>query len=95
VAFFAWLTTLRQILTLDNLRKHHVLVVDWCCMSKRSGESMDLLLYNKATSALWSVIFNCFWLSWIMPKRVIKLLACLRGLYSSPQSATAWKMVAS
>jgi hypothetical protein len=28
VAFFVWTTALRKILTLDNLRKRHVIVVD-------------------------------------------------------------------
>jgi hypothetical protein len=35
-----------NILTLDNLRKRKVIVVDLCCMCKRSEESIDhLLLY--------------------------------------------------
>jgi hypothetical protein len=24
---------------MDNLRKKHIIVVDWCCMCKKSGES--------------------------------------------------------
>jgi hypothetical protein len=30
VAFFVWLATLGKILTMDNLRKWHVIVVNWC-----------------------------------------------------------------
>jgi hypothetical protein len=30
---------IRKILTLDNLKKRNVIVVDWCCMCKNSGES--------------------------------------------------------
>jgi hypothetical protein len=44
VTLFAWSTTLRKILTKNNLRKWHVLVVDWCCMCKRSREFVDHLL---------------------------------------------------
>lgn len=34
-ALFAWLAALGKILTLDNLRKRYVILVDWCCMCKR------------------------------------------------------------
>jgi hypothetical protein len=35
VAFFVWTTAFEKTLTLDNLRKRHVIVVDWCCMCKK------------------------------------------------------------
>jgi hypothetical protein len=28
-----------RILTKDNLRRRSVIVIDWCCMCKKSGES--------------------------------------------------------
>jgi hypothetical protein len=31
-----WMAAFEKILTLDNLRKRHVIVVDWCCMCKKS-----------------------------------------------------------
>jgi hypothetical protein len=47
-----------NILTLDNLRKRKVIVVDWCCMCKRSGESMDhLLLYYEIARELLALNF--------------------------------------
>jgi hypothetical protein len=45
---------------MDNLRKRHVLVVDWCCMCKNSVESVDhLLLHCEIASSLWNTIFRC------------------------------------
>jgi hypothetical protein len=68
VAFFAWSTALSKILTVDNLRKQHVIVVNRCCMYKRSEETMDhLLLHCEVVSALWSAFFDCFGLSRVMP----------------------------
>jgi hypothetical protein len=76
-AFFAWLAALGKILTMDNLRKRHVIVVDWCCMCKRDGESVDhLLLHCEVACALWSAFFSRFGLSWVMPRRVADLYAC-------------------
>jgi hypothetical protein len=53
VAFFAWLAALEKILTTDNLRKRHIIVVDWCYMCKKSREFVDhLLLRCEIASAL-------------------------------------------
>jgi hypothetical protein len=45
VAFFVWTTTLGKIGSHDNLRKSNVMVVEWCCMCKTSGESIDHLFF--------------------------------------------------
>jgi hypothetical protein len=45
-AFFEWSVTLGKILTLNNLKKRHVILVDRCCMCKRKGESVDHLLLH-------------------------------------------------
>jgi hypothetical protein len=46
VSFFAWTAAFGRILTVDNLRKRGLIVVDWCSMCKRSGESIDHLLLH-------------------------------------------------
>jgi hypothetical protein len=53
VAFFGWTAALDKILTHDNLRKRNIVVVDWCYMCKKNGESVDhLLLHCEVASAL-------------------------------------------
>jgi hypothetical protein len=64
VAFFAWAAALVKILTLDNLRKRQVIVIDRCCMCKKNGESVDhLLLHCEVACVLWNAIFSRFSLS--------------------------------
>lgn len=46
VAFFSWTVALGKILTFDNLRKRCIIIVDWCYMCRRSGESGDHLLLH-------------------------------------------------
>ena len=46
VAFFVWSVSLGKILTMDNLKKRHVIVVDLCCICKRSIVSVDCFLLN-------------------------------------------------
>jgi hypothetical protein len=43
---------------LNNLRKWRVIVMDWCYMYKKSGESIDhLLLHYEVPRDLWVSIF--------------------------------------
>ena len=46
VAFFSWTAALGKILTIDNLRKRHFVVLEWCFICKRCGESVDHLLLH-------------------------------------------------
>jgi hypothetical protein len=59
VAFFTWAAALGNILTLDNIRKRHVIVIVRWCMCKKNGESVDhLLLHCDAACVLWNAIFS-------------------------------------
>ena len=69
-AFFSWTAALGRLLTIDNLRKRHLILVDWCCMCKQSGESVDhLLLHCSLAHELWSMVFGlvgwCHAVCWI------------------------------
>jgi hypothetical protein len=95
VVFFAWSATLGKILTLNNLRKRHVIVIDKCCMCKMNGETMDyLLLHCEVARVLWNATFSRFSLSWAMSLRVVDLFACWRT-GSRSRSAAMWKMIPS
>jgi hypothetical protein len=93
VAFFAWTTAQGKIITLDNLRKKRVIVIDRYCMCKLNGESVNhLLLRCEVACALWNAIFSHFSLSWVMPLRVVYLFACW-WTGGRSWSAVVWKMV--
>jgi hypothetical protein len=48
----------RKKFHLGNLRKHHMLVMEWCCMCKKSGESPDHLLFPcDFVRELWNLVF--------------------------------------
>ncbi|XP_042954850.1 uncharacterized protein LOC122291257 [Carya illinoinensis] len=94
VAFFTWTASLGKILTLDNLRKRGIIVMDWCFICKKNGETVDhLLLHCEVPRALWDGIFGRTGLAWAMPLRVVDLLACRKGLHGCTQVDVAWKMV--
>lgn len=37
VAFFGWAASLGKVLTINNLRKWQIIIVDWCCMCNKNG----------------------------------------------------------
>jgi hypothetical protein len=48
---------LQKILTLNNLHKKNIIVTEWCCMCKHSGESIDhLLLHCDVAIELWNMV---------------------------------------
>ena len=73
------MATLSKILTLDNLHKRRIIVVEWYCTCKKSGKSVNHLPHCEVAQALWRVIFTLFDVTWVMLGRVLDLLACWRG----------------
>ncbi|KAF5480926.1 hypothetical protein F2P56_001629 [Juglans regia] len=90
-AFFVWTASLDKILTTDNLRKRRVIVLDWCYMCKKYGESVDhLLLHCEMAKGMWDDIFSRVGLSWVMPCRLVDFLTSWRGLCGNSQIAAIW-----
>jgi hypothetical protein len=53
---------------------------------------VDYLLHCDVASAIWSVLFNRFGMSWVMPISVIDLYDCW-WLSGRPSSPVVWKRV--
>ena len=94
VSFFSWTTALGKILTIDNLRKRHFVVLEWCYMCKRCGESVDhLLLHYPIAYEMWSMVFCLFGICWVMPQRVVDLLDCWSCNFRRHRNIVIWRMV--
>jgi hypothetical protein len=77
VAFFVWSAALGKILTLDNLMKKNMDLINRCGMCKKDEESIDhLLLHCECAQFLWNTFFSHFGLVWPMPRGVENLLQC-------------------
>ena len=93
VAFFVWSASLGKILTLDNLRRRQIIMVNRCCLCKLDGESVDhLLLHCVVARSLWNTILSRFGLSRVMPNKVVDLMACW-WYGGNSRSVVVWKMM--
>ena len=64
VAFFLWTAALGKCLTIDNLRKRKVWILDWCYMCKCNGESVHhLFLHCLVAMNLWYIVLGLFGVS--------------------------------
>jgi hypothetical protein len=91
-AFFTWSATLGKIITFDNLRWWHDIVMDICCMCKRNKELVDHLFIVMWLLLFGVFFFNCFGMSWVMCIRVIYLYDCWWS-FDRPRSVAVRKMV--
>ena len=93
MAFFAWTAARSKILTLDDLRRRGMVVVNRCWLCELDGESVDhLLLHCGVASALWNAFFTWFGLCWVIPCSVKEVFA---SWWSGGRirSAVVWKIV--
>jgi hypothetical protein len=91
VALLVWVVAVGKILTLDNLRKRNIIVVDWCCMRKKSEEFIVHLLYFELARDLWNSLFNLFGVV-VMPRRVRKLLMSCGGQVGLRNILEVWRL---
>jgi len=93
VAFF-WSAALGKILTIKNLRRQGLILVNWCCMCKQDREYVDhLLLYCSMVRELWALALSLFGVHWAMPKRVTDLLACWKGWLARHHNGDLWSAI--
>lgn len=58
MTFFACSVSLGKVLTTDNIKKRHVIVVGRCCICKRNGEFVMWLMPRSVGG-----LFACWWTS--------------------------------
>jgi hypothetical protein len=73
--------------------KRGYVMAGWCCMCKRSGESVDhLLLHCEVVREVWIFLLRSFGVSWVFPATVSALLC---GWYNcwGKHSSLIWNLV--
>ena len=61
VAFFLWTAARGGILTIDNLVKKNLSLLNWWCLCRCEEETVDhLLIHCKYAHILWSEVLRLF-----------------------------------
>jgi len=69
-------------------------VVEWCVMCKKHGESIDhLLLHCDVARIVWSSFYRLFGVEWVMPSSVVDLLSAWGTLLGRGPVHCIWKQV--
>jgi hypothetical protein len=83
-----------KILTHDNLHKSNIVVVEWCCMCKKNGESINyLLLHCEVARELWSYVLSLFGVELVMPRQVLDLLTSWGAVGGGGGAKEVWRVV--
>ena len=90
VAFFVWIAVLGNILTINNLHKRKVWILDWCYMCKSSVELVDHLLLNcPIVFEMWSMVFTLFGIYWT----AVELLTFWQGKFGRHWNVVIWMAI--
>ena len=91
VAFFSWTAALGKILTIHNLWKKKMLLLDWCYNCECNGESVNhLLLYCPVATELWAMVLGLFGVYWVVLKTFVDLLASWPGCFRRYWNGLLW-----
>ena len=68
--------------------------ISWCCLCKENGETVDhLLLHCPFLREVWDMVFALFGVHWVMPWRVIDLIAFWQGHFGRHRLSAIWKCI--
>ena len=68
-------------------------MLDWCCMCKCNGESVDHLLLHCSVAHEMSMLFGLFGISWDMAMSVLGFLDCWQGNLVRHWNIGVWRAV--
>uniref|UniRef100_A0A2N9EY67 Anaphase-promoting complex subunit 5 n=1 Tax=Fagus sylvatica TaxID=28930 RepID=A0A2N9EY67_FAGSY len=66
----------------------------WELYGREDGETIDhLFLHCRVARELWDNVLSLFGMDWVMPRRVVDLLACWQGKLGKHQNIEIWKAI--
>lgn len=70
------------------------MMVDWYCMCKRNGETIDLLLLHYLVAQeLWNMMCSLFGIHWVILQGVVELIASCSGKFNRLRTKVLWRMI--
>lgn len=90
IVFYVWTAAWGRILTIDNLMRHNITLVNWFCMFKYCAESVDhhCTYATKSWSFIFSSIFFC--VCWVMPSNMVDVWPGWKGILGKRGRGRVW-----
>ena len=80
IGVFAWEAAWGKVLTLDQLKRCGLNLVNRCFMCEEEEETIDhLLIHYKCTKMLWDLFLSIVGISWVFPQSVLHTLLAWQG----------------
>lgn len=78
---------------MDNIRKRHFAVMEWCFICKRNGENIDhFMLHFELPKSLLTEIFCTFGFEGVLLQCMVEMLSCYRIPFIVIQRHVKWSL---
>ena len=91
IGVFAWEATWGKVLTLDQLKRRGMILVNRCFMCEEDEENIDhLLIHCKRAQMLWNLLLSIFGISWVFSQSVLHTLLAWQGAAVGKKRRRIW-----
>ena len=94
MGFFAWEASWGKVLTLDQLKRKGIPLVNRCCLCEEYEETIDhLLIHCSRAKMLWDLLLAVTGFNWVFPRTVCQLLLTWQGASVGKKRKRVWMAV--
>ena len=91
IGVFSWEATWGKVLTLDQLKRRGMTLVNRCIMCEEDEENIDhLLIHCKSAKMLWNLFLSIFGTSRVFPQSVLHTLLAWQGAAVGKKRKRIW-----
>ena len=91
IGVFAWEATWGKVLTLDQLKRRGMTLVNRCFMCEEDEENIDhLLIHCKSAKMLWNLFLSIIGTSWVFPQSVLHTLLAWQRVAVGKKRKRIW-----
>ena len=91
IRVFAWEATWGKVLTLNQLKRRGMTLVNRCFMYEEDEENIDhLLIHCKSAKMLWNLFLSIVGTSWVFPQSVLHTLLAWQGTAVGKKRKRIW-----
>ena len=91
LGFFAWEASWGKVLTLDQLKRRGISLVNRCCLCEENEETIDhLLIHCSRAKILWDILLAITDFNWVFPRLVRQLLLAWQSVSVGKKRKRVW-----